>query len=607
MTQSKIFAKALIGALFVTASYTPAMLSTSSIPSAMAQAKETKGSRRQNSRFEALLADHWDFTLAQSPTFATSLGVRDYDDRLGSNSLANYDAVIAKTRDFQERLSAISIDKLSTTNQFNYKLFARGIENQLRDADFGGKYLIMTNRNGPHTQISRLPDSLPFFTLADYESYIARLHDTPRFFDESIETLDAGAKAGWTQACVSMAGVGQSIHYHVVENAEDSVFMKPFASRPDAIDAARWDDLSARARTAILEKTVPAYKKYADFYDETYAPACRENIGASSLPDGADYYQYRANNFTTTTRTPDQIHETGLSEVTRIRAEMQKIIEEVEFEGSFKEFQTFLRTDPQFYAKTEAELVGVTSTIAKRIDGELPKLFTVLPRMPYTVKPVPADIAEGTTTAYYERPAGDGSRAGVYRINTSLLDQRPLFELEALTLHEGVPGHHFQIALSQELDLPPFRAFGGFTAFVEGWGLYAESLGLDVGFYQDPYANFGRLSYEMWRACRLVVDTGMHAKGWSRDQAIAFMTENTALSEHNIKAEIDRYITWPGQALAYKTGQLKIKELREHAASSLGDKFDLRLFHDAVLKNGAIPLSILEEQINQFIQTEQNK
>lgn len=586
--------------------HTPLPFSLLSVDANAAE-KVRKANKKQSKAFQEILSEQWAYRLQNNPTFATSVGIRDYDDRLGSNSLASYDAQIAKSAEFKTRLEAIDPAKLSKEDEVNYKLFSLEIENDLKGAGFGGKYLLMTNRNGPHTSISRLPDQLPFFTKSDYESYITRLNDTPRYFSESIATLNAGIEEGWTQPCAPMVGVSDSIRFHVVDDTSKSVFTKPFASKPDAITQAEWETLKASANSAISEKVIPAFTAYADFYDSKYAPACREDIGASSLPKGDDYYQYRASVFTTTNRTPDEIHNIGLSEVKRIRAEMKDVIEAVKFEGSFKDFQNFLRTDPQFYAKTEEELVAITSTISKRIDGELPRLFNRFPRMPYTVKPVPADIAEGTTTAYYEQPAGDGSRAGVYRINTSLLDQRPLFELEALSLHEAVPGHHFQIALAQELDLPPFRAYGGFTAFVEGWGLYAERLGLDVGFYSDPYANFGRLSYEMWRACRLVVDTGMHSKGWTRQQAIDFMTDNTALSDHNIKSEIDRYITWPGQALAYKTGELKIRELRQHANDKLGDDFDLRRFHDAVLENGAVPLSVLEENIEAFIAQELEK
>ncbi len=578
------------------------------VASAMGQtAPDAQTGERAQAAFETLLDDHWASVLEANPTFATSLGERAYDDRLGSVSLDAHDALIARSERFLDRLLAIDRPALSADDQTNYDLLQRQLEITLEGAAFGGKYLVMTNRNGPHTFLTRLPDSLPFFTLADYESYIARLGDMPRYLREARSVMAAGIEAGWTQPCKPMEGVGDSIRFHLVDDSADSVFLKPFETRPDGIDAGDWKRLEKAARKTVGGEVLPAITAYADYYDKSYAPACKQGVGASDYPDGSDYYAYRARQYTTTDETPDEIHDKGLSEVKRIRAEMEKTIEQTGFDGDFKAFQTFLRTDPQFYAKTPEELVSVTSTISKRIDGELPKLFTKLPRMPYTVKPVPADIAEGTTTAYYERPAGDGSRAGVYRINTSLLDQRPLYELEALTLHEAVPGHHFQIALAQELDLPPFRAYGGFTAFVEGWGLYAESLGLDVGFYEDPYQNFGRLSYEMWRACRLVVDTGMHAKGWTRQQAIDFMADNTALSEHNVKAEIDRYITWPGQALAYKTGELKIKELRARTRKALGPNFDLRRFHDAVLENGAVPLSVLESRIDAFIAAEMRK
>ena len=555
---------------------------------------------------QAVIDDHWSWTLEQNPTFATSLGVRDYDDRLGSVSLQAADESVAKGAEFIERLEEIDADQLAPGERVNYKLLLLGLKNNAEAAQFGGKYLVMTNRNGPHTFIAGLPDRLPFFTKADYESYVTRLSDIPRYMSEATDTLGAGVAAGWTQPCAPMKGVEQSIRFHVVENAEDSVFLKPFESKPATLSSRDWKRLKSRAKKTVAQNVVPAIKQYANFYAEEYAPACREEVGARALPNGDAYYAHRARVFTTTEKTPEEIHQLGLSEVARIRAAMMDIIKEVDFEGDFDAFQNFLRTDPQFYAKTPEELIAATSVIAKKADGAMPTLFTKLPRMPYTVKPVPDDIAEGTTTAYYERPAGDGSRAGVYRINTSLLDQRPLFELEALSLHEAVPGHHFQIALSQELTLPNFRRFGGFTAFTEGWGLYAESLGLDAGFYEDPYSNFGRLSYEMWRACRLVVDTGMHAKGWSKEQAVAFMADNTALSLHNIEAEVNRYITWPGQALAYKIGELKMQELRQRASKALGADFDLRRFHDALLENGAVPLSVLEENIDAWIAEEKS-
>lgn len=553
---------------------------------------------------QTIIDEHWAWSLSESPVFATSLGVRDYDDRLGDPSLAAADRRAAKTRSFLDRLEVVDTEALTPGERINYQLLLLELRNDAEADNYGGKYLLMTNRAGPHRTITSLPDRVPFFTTSDYESYLARLADAPRYLSDATETLRAGAAAGWVQACEPMRGVEGAIRFHVVNNVQDSTLMKPFDKKPDTISTRDWRRLRNDAQTTIEEKIIPAIADFADFYVEDYAPACRKQVGAAALPNGLAYYAHRARVFTTTDRTPDDIHQLGLSEVARIRAEMADVIEQSGFDGDFKAFQNFLRTSPQFYAKTEDELVAVTSVISKKADGALPELFTRFPRMPYTVKPVPADIAEGTTTAYYERPAGDGSRPGVYRINTSLLDQRPLFELEALTLHEAVPGHHFQIALSQELTLPDFRKYGGFTAFIEGWGLYAESLGLDAGFYKDPYSNFGRLSYEMWRACRLVVDTGLHAKGWSKQQAVDYMAENTALSLHNIEAEVNRYITFPGQALAYKMGELKMKSLRAEAAAALGEDFDLRRFHDALLENGAVPLNVLEDNIEAWITAE---
>ena len=571
---------------------------------AAAMAPQVALSAEDDDLFQSIMDDHWALTLAENPVFATSLGVRDYDDRLGDPSLDAYDQSVEERQNLIERLEAIEEAALDSDMLVNYKLLRLQLNNDVEAASYGGKYLLMTNRNGPHTSVARLPERLPFFKKADFESYIARLGDVPRYLSDAQETLEAGVEAGWVQPCEPMTGVEESIRFHAVSDSDNSVLMKPFENKPDTISDRDWRRLVSDAEKAVEREALPAIAGYADFYAETYGPACREEIGALALPGGDAYYDYRARLFTTTEKTPEEIHQLGLSEVARIRSEMMAIIEEVDFDGDFEAFQTFLRTDPQFYAKTPEELVAVTSVISKKADGVLPLLFTKLPRMPYTVKPVPDDIAEGTTTAYYERPAGDGTRAGVYRINTSLLDQRPLFELEALSLHEAVPGHHFQIALSQELTLPNFRRYGGFTAFTEGWGLYAESLGLDTGFYEDPYANFGRLSYEMWRATRLVVDTGMHAKGWTKQQAIDFMASNTALSLHNIEAEVNRYITWPGQALAYKMGELKMQELRQRASEELGVDFDLRRFHDALLGSGAVPLSVLEENIDAWIAAE---
>jgi len=553
---------------------------------------------------DAIIEDHWAWSLETDPIEATRQGVRTYDDRLPDRSLAGGEAAIAKEKEFLARIDALDAGALSEKDRLNRDLLRLDLSRDIEGAGFGGKYLAISNRAGPHTFLARLPDDLPFFTRGDYQSYIARLNAAPVYVVGVTERLRAGVKEGWTQPCAPMEGYEKSIAFHVVDDPTKSSLYRPFEKRPNTIGAGDWKKLSAAGAKAIRDKVVPAIAAFGKFYETEYKRHCRKDIGASGFPDGAAWYAFRVKTFTTTDKTPDEIHALGLSEVARIRKEMAGVIKAAKFDGDFKAFQAYLRTDPKFYAKTPEELMEKNALVAKKIDGELPKLFTRLPRSPYTLKEVPADVAEGTTTAYYEPPAADGSSAGVYRVNTSKLDTRPLFEIEALTLHEAVPGHHFQIALAQDLDLPEFRKHGFFTAFVEGWGLYAESLGLDVGFYEDPYANFGRLSYEMWRACRLVVDTGMHAKGWTREQAINFMKENTALSEHNIKAEVDRYIAWPGQALAYKIGELKLKELRARASKALGPKFDLRRFHDAVLGEGALPLSILERNIDAWIVAE---
>ncbi|GJL91463.1 DUF885 domain-containing protein [Hyphococcus sp.] len=555
---------------------------------------------------QSIIDDYWAWGMEENPVFATSLGVRDYDDRLRDPSLKGIARREAKTADFVQRLEALDTAALSEDEQVNYKLLLLDLKNDIEAAKFGGKYFLMTNRYGPQNDITDLADRLPFFTLADYESYVARLQAAPAYLQAATATLRAGAEAGWTRPCEAMEGVEDAIRYHVVADANDSVLMKPFEKQPATISTRNWRQLKADAADSIDDKVIPALAAFADFYVQEYAPACKDEIGASALPDGLAYYALRAKVSTTTDKTPDEIHKIGLSEVKRIRSEMDKVIKSTGFEGDFKAFQEFLRTDPQFYAKTPEELLAANALVAKKADGALTQLFTRMPRMPYTVKPIPDDTAEGTTTAYYEPPAGDGSRPGVYRVNTSKLDTRPLFEIEALTLHEAVPGHHFQIALAQETELPNFRKYGFFTAFVEGWGLYAESLGRDAGFYQDPYSDFGRLSYEMWRACRLVVDTGIHTKGWSKQQAIDYMADNTALSLHNIEAEVNRYITNPGQALAYKMGELKMQALRKRAQDALGREFDLRRFNDALLANGAVPLSVLEENIDAWIAAEQN-
>ncbi len=419
--------------------------------------------------------------------------------------------------------------------------------------------------------------------------------------EQQTHWLRKAIEEGYTQPAAAMAGFEESILAYIVQDADQSVYFSPFSEQPGFINDEQWKQLKEDALTAIDQQVMPAYDDYFNFMVTEYLPNARETVGASELPNGDAFYQNRIKHYTTLDLTADEIHQIGLQEVARIRGEMLEAIEASGFDGSFDEFVEFLRTDDQFYPETAEELLHYAAWIAKKMDGELPKLFKTLPRKPYGIAPVPEEIAPKYTTGRYSGTNRD-DRAGFYWVNTYALDRRPLYQMEALTLHEAVPGHHLQNAIAGELeDLPEYRQQTYISAFGEGWGLYSEYLGLEAGFYQDPYSNFGRLSYEMWRAARLVVDTGMHAKGWSRERAMDFMANNTALSLHNVKTEIDRYITWPAQALSYKLGELTIKRLRAEAEQQLGDKFDIREFHDAVLENGSVPLKVLEQHINDWI------
>src|SRR6185369_15095868 len=417
-----------------------------------------------------------------------------------------------------------------------------------------------------------------------------------------IALMKRGVETKWVPPAVPLRAVPGQIEGQITQDPTKSPLFDPFTHFPSEVGAADRAKLIESGKKAISESLMPGLKRLAAFFKETYIPACRQDIAASLLPDGPAFYQYSIRRHTTTGLTAKEIHETGKREVARIRKEMESIVKQVGFKGSFDAFLTFLRTDSRFYYNRPEDLVAGYSYIAKVADGKLPELFAELPRTPYGVRVIPDYEAPAQTTAYYHPGAADGSRAGLYMLNTYKLNTRPKYEMEALTLHESVPGHHLQISRAQELKgLPDFRRNAGYTAYVEGWGLYAESLGPEMGFYTDPYSKFGQLTYEMWRACRLVVDTGMHSFGWSRQQAIDFMKENTAKTENDIIVEIDRYIVWPGQALAYKLGELKIKELRAKAKRELGERFDVRTFHNAVLDDGPLPLDVLESRISEWI------
>jgi uncharacterized protein (DUF885 family) len=555
--------------------------------------------------FAALTDAYWAFVLRENPMMASSLGHRQYDSELGDISLAAEDRRAAEIQRFLTRLDAIPDSGLSPPDQVNKAILRRSLEEWLEGNRFGQRMMLFTNRSGWHQEIAGLSESLTFRTRADYDNYLKRLSQYPAYNEEALKISSRAVSEGYALPCVAMVDFANTISGVIPADATKSRLYAPFAAeRPSSISAAEWTELQGRARALIGGPLRAAYARHLDWYRTQYAPKCSKVVGASAQPNGAAYYNYRIRQMTTTNLTAEQIHQLGLSEVRRIRAEMEQVAKKAGY-ASREAMIADLRTNPKYYARTPEELMEETARVAKTIDGKMPSLFTILPRLPYGIKEIPAEIAPGTTTAYYNSGSPEQGIAGFYFVNTSKLDQRPLWEVPALTVHEAVPGHHHQIALQQELPMPEWRRHGTFfTAFVEGWGLYSERLGIEMGLYDTPAKDMGRLSYEMWRASRLVVDTGIHSKGWTKQQAVAFMTDNSALSAANIDAEVNRYISRPGQALAYKLGELKIRELRARAEKALGDRFDLRRFHDAVLGQGAVPLDTLDAQINAWIAAE---
>ena len=492
-------------------------------------------------------------------------------------------------------------------SKIDHELLRLRLEGQLADHRFQTHLMPINNREGFHISFPELPRVMNPKSKRDFQDYIARLKDFRRYADQQIELLRAGIEAGLVQPAIIMRDSVSQAESHVVEDPRQSLLLQNVSEEVrESMGEEAWNATADEIAAAIESSVIPAYRQFAEFLRREYLPACRGPISASALPGGREFYRDRVRRFTTIDVTPQELHETGRKENARIRGEMESIREAVEFDGDLPAFLRHLRTDPKFYARTPDELLKEVALILKRADGRLPELFGRLPRIPYGIREIPAYVAPQTTAAYYWPPATDGSRGGFYYINTYNLASRPLYQLEALSLHEAVPGHHLQLALQAELtDLHPISRDSNFTAFIEGWALYSERLGKEIGFYKDPYQDFGRLSMEAWRASRLVVDTGIHSMGWSRRQAIEYMTDNTALSEHNVVAEVDRYIGWPGQALAYKTGELAIRRIRRQAEQRLGDAFDVRAFHDRVLEAGSIPLPLLEQRIDQWIESQQ--
>ena len=560
------------------------------------------------SPFDQLMDDEWQAQLKADPFLATSLGERDFNHLLPEMSEAAFAQRLTELREFKARWQQINVEDLSDEDRLSYDLFGIMLDNKIGQIEFHEYRMPIDKTNGFHAYAPYyFATQLPAKTVHDYESLIARLNALPNYIDEVIEVMRAGLDHGQIPSKVTQDGVAEQMQAQIVDDPTTSLFFQPFTKFPKTIVEQDQTRLAKAGEEAVSQAVIPAYQSLLNFYVQEYAPNVKSEIGAANLPNGLAYYQFCLKRETTLDLSAEEVHQIGLEEVARIRAEMDDAIVESGFDGDRQAFLDYLRTDPKFYPETAEQFLKEAAFIVKKMEGQLPALFKTLPRMTYGVVPMPEEIAPGNTTARYSPPSMDGTRAGEYWLNTYDLKSRPLYELEALSLHEAVPGHHLQIALQYELGaLPNFRRYGFFNAYIEGWALYAERLGLETGFYQDPFSNFGRLSFEMWRASRLVVDPGMHVLGWTRQQAIDFMAENTALTMLNIQSEVDRYISWPGQAVSYKIGEIKMRELRANAEKALGSSFDIREFHDQILLSGPIPLSVLEQRITDWITQQRN-
>ena len=548
-----------------------------------------------------LFDQDWEYQMAHDPVAASELGDRRWNDQWNNLSPDSLRERFRHAREMLIRLHAIDRAQLSPQDQVSYDVFEYNTNDYLEGEQYKW-YLVRTDTFDGIQTVEGVVNSLRFETVKDYDDWLGRLHNFSAYMDQNIGLMREGIKQHILLPKVIGERVLTQLNSMDWQDPTTHGFYKPFLKMPPAFSESDKQRLTAAAQQATKADVLPAFQRFRDFMQKEYAPASFEQVGAWQVPNGDATYAYLARSRTTTNFTPEHIHEIGLQEVKRIAAEMDKVREQSGFKGSSQEFFHFLRTDPRFYAKTSGELLEYTRARAKEIDPLLVKLFRTFPRLPYGVEPVPSEIAPGMPAAYADGAAPDGSRPGYFYINTYKPETRPEYEITSLILHEAVPGHTFQGGIAVELkDIPKFRRYGGYSAYAEGWALYCESLGDELGLYGDPYVRFGRLSNEMWRAVRLVVDTGMHYKHWTRQQAIDYFLAHVATTEYNASSEVDRYISWPGQALAYKLGELKIKELRQRAEKELGLRFDIRAFHDALLLDGPLPLTVLEKQVNAWI------
>ena len=558
---------------------------------------------RASEALDQVFAEYWANELAENPFSATYTGIDDYNDLVPSAAPEDHARRLDEAKDFLARLDAADMTDASADDRLNASLLRFILRHDIALGAFDRWRIPFLSDSGFQQDLGFAVDATPFRNEADYRAYLKRLAAFPAYLDQNVANMRQGLKDGFTQPKEIMAGILPAFEAQAAPAASDHPLYAPFNSIPATISKKRAAELRKEGETLLTQSVLPAFRRTFEFMRDEYAPNAADKIGAINLPNGAAYYEALVRYYTTRDDvTADGIHKLGLKEVARIRKEMDAVIKKTGFKGDFAAFLEFLRTDPQFYATTPQQLLERAAFLSKTIDGKLPGYFGKLPRQPYSVEPVPAEIAPNYTSARYAGSAPGGKRGGRYWVNTYALDKRPLYELPALTLHEAVPGHHLQNALAYEVEgAPEFRTQFYPHAFGEGWGLYSEKLGVEMGVYETPYDDFGRLSMEMWRACRLVIDTGIHSKGWTRQQALVYLAGNTALSLKNVQVEVDRYIAWPGQALAYKMGELTILDLRRKAEKALGDKFDIRDFHDAVLDQGGLPLVVLGEQVDAYI------
>jgi uncharacterized protein (DUF885 family) len=549
-------------------------------------------------QLDDLIRDEWEFRMIENPTFATFCGDHRYNDRLPGMNEADYARRAESVRAFLTRLEWVKREPLSPAAQLNCDIFERELRVQLGELEFGLFYIPITKSTGLPGFFPDVLNLTPFKTASNFEGYILRLRAFKRLAEETVQLMRSGVRKGYLPPRAAMAGVLEGFRQHAECGVEASAFYVPFQALPASLPS----HLAEEGRAAILESVQLGYRLLADYLENEYLPLTSQDAATLQMPEAAAFYRFCVRRYTSLNLSPEEVHVVGLEEVARIRAEMEAVARLTGFTGSLHAFADSLRGDARFFVDTPLRLMQEVAYLLKQVEGKLPSLFKTLPRTPLGLRQTPDYVAPTSTSAYYFPPAGDGSTAGFYYVNTYDLPSRPLYEYESLTMHEAVPGHHLQLALQIEMgEAPNFRKFSESTAFVEGWALYAERLGLEMGFYSDYYTNYGRLTYEMWRVARLVVDTGLHYFGWTRRQAIDYLTENTALSLLNITNEVDRYISWPGQALAYKIGELKMRELRRRAEEQLGSRFDVREFHDVVLRSGGIPLDVLDAQVEAWI------